>query len=111
MFQVAKTQRPSNAKRRFPGVLRTRPVAVNLNTLASLRKGDKLQLSLFDDLDLRGEITYYRRTHRGTQQWAGHLPGLPGSSILLTEAGGAIAGLIRGPGLQIIRLQSAGDGG
>ena len=37
LFQTAKSQRPSNAKRRFPGVIRYRPVSINLNTLASLR--------------------------------------------------------------------------
>ena len=110
LFQASKAQGPSNARRRFPGVLRSRPVSIDMKTIASLRKGDTLRLSLFDDLDLRGEITYYRRTHRGTQQWAGHIPGLPGSSILLAEAEGTLAGLIRGPGLQLIRLHSAGGG-
>ncbi|MCZ6834155.1 MAG: M12 family metallo-peptidase [Planctomycetota bacterium] len=99
-----------DAAQRFEGVMRSRTIRLDVEALREVQVGQSIRLNLFESLDLEADITARFTSRQGATQWRGELRNVPGSLVMLAEVNGTVAGSIKAPGLDPIRIFSAGRG-
>ncbi|MHC4414135.1 MAG: M12 family metallo-peptidase [Planctomycetota bacterium] len=92
-----------------PTVVRTRTVRVDLDLLASMQTRQRVGFNLFDDASFIAvfETSPEQAPDRAT--WAGRIEGEPQGTFTLALNQGAVAAIIRVPGLGVYRIRSVGE--
>lgn len=86
---------PSRAADRIEGSIRSRAVQVKGEALDPTRgNADRVRIELFPDTTIVAEADHIRRLTPGYFTWTGRVSGVPGSRVVLVNAGGRVVGTV-----------------
>ncbi len=97
---------PAASALEHPGLVRKRPVRVDLGKLETARAGDHLRLDLFGDASF---VVRLEQASAGV--WSGALQGEPHGSFIMVRRGDAAAGSLRSPSAGTFLIRPAAGGG